>query len=79
MSAIVAPNFTENGWGLTRAPQELVNELRQAIKDGLPNAGQEGKIDVIEGAQQPLFIRRPDLTNRVRDFMSIRFRTFEFR
>ena len=63
-SAIVAPNFTENGWGLTRAPQKLVDDLRQAIKDGLPKAELEGKIQVIEG-EQPLFISRSDLTRRV--------------
>lgn len=64
MSAIVAPNFTENGWGLTRAPQNLVNDLRQAIIDGLPNAKPEGDVEVIEGLV-PLFIQRRDLTNRV--------------
>eukprot|EP00521_Asterionellopsis_glacialis_P011113 CAMPEP_0195310056 /NCGR_PEP_ID=MMETSP0707-20130614/39054_1 /TAXON_ID=33640 /ORGANISM="Asterionellopsis glacialis, Strain CCMP134" /LENGTH=343 /DNA_ID=CAMNT_0040374365 /DNA_START=44 /DNA_END=1075 /DNA_ORIENTATION=- len=56
-------NFTETGWGLTRAPQELVDTLRQAIRDGLPSAKPEGDVDVIE--KTPLFIKRPDLTNKV--------------
>lgn len=48
-SAYVAPNFTENGWGLTRAPQELVDEFRQALKDGLAKEPRlEGKTEVIE-------------------------------
>lgn len=64
MSAIVAPNFTENGWGLTRAPQGLVDDLRQAIRDGLADATPEGNVEVIEGLS-PLFIKRKDLTNRV--------------
>lgn len=63
-AAITAPNFTESGWGLTRAPQDLVDDLREAIREGLPNAPEENKINVIEG-QTPLFIHRSDLTKRV--------------
>jgi hypothetical protein len=35
-------NYTEFGWGFTRAPQELTDELRAAIFEGLPNARLEG-------------------------------------
>jgi hypothetical protein len=35
-------NYTEFGWGLTHAPQELTEELRAAIFEGLPNARLEG-------------------------------------
>jgi len=63
-SAIASPTFTESGWGLTRAPQDLVDDLRVAIREGLPTARPETKINVIEGPT-PLFINRHDLTNRV--------------
>lgn len=64
---MVAPNFTELGFGMTRAPESLMEDLRNAIRDGLANgeARLEGKVDVIDGPQQPLFIDRPDLTERV--------------
>lgn len=64
---VVAPNFTEWGFGLTRAPEDLMEDLRNAIRDGLANgdARLEGKVEVIDGPYEPLFIDRPDLTERV--------------
>ena len=62
--AIVAPNFTEFGFGLARAPEGLMKDLKQAVHDGLPDAVEETKIDVISG-QRPKFIKRPELTRRV--------------
>lgn len=66
-SAVVAPNFTQWGFGMTRAPEDLVKDLRDAIQDGLANGETrlEGKIEVIDSPQEPLFIDRPDLTERV--------------
>ena len=64
-SAITVPNYTEFGWGLTHAPEELTQTIQQAIREGLPTARSEGKIDVITGPNIPLFIDRPDLTARV--------------
>lgn len=58
-------NYTEYGWGLTRAPEELTDDIRSAIYQGLPNARLEGDINVIDGPE-PWFIDRPDLTKRVR-------------
>ena len=65
--ALVAPNFTEWGFGLTRAPEPLMQELRDAIKEGLARgeARSEGKVEVIDGPENPLFIDRPELMNRV--------------
>ena len=63
-AAVTAPNFTEFGWGLTQAPDLLTMDIRQAIYDGLPNARSEGRVDVIAGPKQPLFIDRPDLNER---------------
>ena len=64
---MVAPNFTELGFGLTKAPEPLMQELRDAIKNGLANgdARLEGPVEVIDSPEQPLFIDRPDLTKRV--------------
>ena len=68
--AIVAPNFTEYGFGLVRAPESLMVDLRQAIQDGLaagPNV--EKEIEVIETEQPSWFIERPELLKRVVDEM----------
>jgi hypothetical protein len=64
-AAVVAPNFTEFGFGLARAPDDLMEALRQGIRDGLEKGPElEGTIEVIDG-DQPWFIDRPDLTKRV--------------
>jgi hypothetical protein len=54
---LTTPNFTEFGWGLTRAPQDLIDDVRQAIYKGLPNARLEaaGFVNSVEGPI-PLFI-----------------------
>mmetsp|Transcript_29623 Transcript_29623/g.60485 ORF Transcript_29623/g.60485 Transcript_29623/m.60485 type:complete len:397 (-) Transcript_29623:155-1345(-) len=62
-SAITTPNFTENGWGLARAPEDLAEELRKAIRDGMKNRRSEHSVDVIDGPPA-WFIDRPDLTKR---------------
>lgn len=64
-SAYMVPNFTEHGFGLARAPADLLVELRQAIHDGLPTAGYEEHIEEIDAPLKPLFIHRSDLTERV--------------
>ena len=63
-SAFLVPNFTEHGFGLARCPDDLIDALRQGIRDGLPNVQYESQVPVIEGPI-PWFIRRPDLTKRV--------------
>jgi len=64
-SAYMIQNFTEHGFGLARAPEDLMVELRKAIRDGLPTARYEEDIEEIDAPEQPLFIDRPDLTERV--------------
>lgn len=64
-AAYMVPNFTEHGFGLTRAPADLAADLRQAIRDGLPTADYEEPINEIDAPLKPLFIQRPDLTARV--------------
>mmetsp|Transcript_69066 Transcript_69066/g.200407 ORF Transcript_69066/g.200407 Transcript_69066/m.200407 type:complete len:349 (+) Transcript_69066:92-1138(+) len=64
--AVVAPNFTEFGFSLARAPDGLMEDLREAIRQGLEKGPRtEKKIDVIDTAEPSWFIDRPDMTNRV--------------
>jgi hypothetical protein len=63
-SAFLVPNFTEHGFGLARAPDELTEALRQGIREGLATAGVETSTEVITGPLQPLFVHRDDLTQR---------------
>jgi hypothetical protein len=58
-------NYTEYGWGLTHAPKELTEDLRQAIFEGLPHARLEERLKGAVDGPTPLFIERPDLTKRV--------------
>jgi hypothetical protein len=64
-AGLTQPNFTEYGFGLARAPDELMEALRQGIHDGLAKGPREEYyIEAIEGLR-PWFIDRPDLTQRV--------------
>lgn len=65
--AISMKNFTENGWGLARAPPELLAELKESLHRGLESAPTERFIDVIdaEEVERPLFIRQPELNRKV--------------
>ena len=67
-AALLQPNFTEFGFGLARAPEDLMVDLRQAIHEGVAEGpNEEGPIAIIEDeSPQPWFIERPDLTERVR-------------
>jgi hypothetical protein len=66
-AAYVAPNFTEYGFGLARAPENLMEALREGIRNGLDEGEYhlERSVEVIEGTDLPWFIDRPDLTQRV--------------
>lgn len=65
-SALLAPNFTELGFGLARAPEPLMQALLRGIREGVEaGPGEEGTIDVIGGPHKPWFIQREDLTRRV--------------
>ena len=64
-AGLIQRNFTEHGFGLARAPEELMEALRKAIRDGVAEGPREEYyIPVIEGLR-PWFIDRPDLTQRV--------------
>jgi len=64
-SALIAPNYTENGWGLTRAPEHITERLQQRLNRTLLEEGiidpsgkytrQEHHIPVI-GGERPIMI-----------------------
>jgi hypothetical protein len=66
--AVVAPNFTENGWGLTRAPSNVVELLKESLTKNMASAEEEYQTDAIVGIddtwKRPLFIHQVSL-NRV--------------
>jgi hypothetical protein len=66
-AAMIQPNFSEYGFGLARAPDDLMEVLRQGIRDGLAaGPSLEKEIPAITG-ERPWWIDRPDLTDRVRN------------
>lgn len=64
-SALTVPNFTEHGWGLTRAPADLVKKLRDSLYNGFANAYEEYHTNIIEADGLPLFIDQPELNVEV--------------
>ena len=64
-SAVVHPNFTENGWGLTRAPEYLMEELRASLRNGLGTAQEEEDDSIDDGDLHPVFIQQEELNQKV--------------
>ena len=64
-SAFNVPNFTEYGFGLAKCPEDLLRDLQTAILEGMDTAAYEDEDIIIEGPEQPWFIDRPDLLDRV--------------
>jgi hypothetical protein len=66
-AAVVISNFTENGWGLTRAPQHLIEKLKTSLHNGLlSTTAYEEDGEVIDfGDQPPLFIDQLELNEQV--------------
>ena len=68
-AGVLQPNFTEYGFGLARAPESLMVDLRKGVHDGYQKEGGprlESYINAIT-EPRPWFIDRPDLTTRVLD------------
>ena len=64
-ASVVQKNYTEWGFGLGRAPEPLMEELRQAIREGVEAGPRlESQISAIT-EPRPWFIDRPDLTKKV--------------
>jgi len=66
-SALVAPNFTEFGWGLSRAPEDLLKILKETLHEGLKDAKLENFVEVISSPNRPYFINARHLTARILD------------
>lgn len=67
VSGVLQKNFTEHGFGLARAPEPLMVDLRRAIREGVAKGPRlETHINAIS-EPRPWFIDRPDLTRRVLD------------
>ncbi len=64
-AGVLQKNFTEHGFGLARAPESLMVDLRRAIREGVEKGPRlENHINAIT-EPRPWFIDRPDLTKRV--------------
>jgi len=68
-TALNCKNFTENGWGLTRAPQHIIDLLLESLHNGLEeqktNPKYEHRTAAIDGALQPFFIQQGMLNNYI--------------
>lgn len=64
-ASVIQDNYTEFGFGLGRAPEPLMEDLRRAIREGVAAGPRlETQINAIT-EPRPWFIDRPDLTARV--------------
>ena len=64
-ASLVQKNYTRYGFGLARAPEELMEALRGGIEYGLAEGPRlEEHYDAV-GGLRPWFIDRPDLMTRV--------------
>ena len=70
----IFPNYTQNGWGLTRAPDDLVEALKTSLYEGMPTAAPEKSdsgrtaIEANPNAtdwERPIFIPQWELNRRV--------------
>jgi hypothetical protein len=61
--ALLAQNYTENGWGLTRAPKDLVEELKASLYDNFDLARPESAR--LGWGKTQLYIEQTHLNRRV--------------
>eukprot|EP00539_Tryblionella_compressa_P010447 CAMPEP_0178795572 /NCGR_PEP_ID=MMETSP0745-20121128/10191_1 /TAXON_ID=913974 /ORGANISM="Nitzschia punctata, Strain CCMP561" /LENGTH=403 /DNA_ID=CAMNT_0020453961 /DNA_START=5 /DNA_END=1216 /DNA_ORIENTATION=+ len=64
-ASVVQPNYTEWGFGLARAPESLMEDLRGGIREGVEQGPRLEKYINAITEPRPWFIDRPDLTKRV--------------
>jgi len=68
-TALNCKNFTENGWGLTRAPQHIMDLLLESLHNGMEaqmmHPTFERRTSVIETDNQPYFIQQPQLNDYI--------------
>ena len=66
-AGLLCPNFTEYGWGLTKAPQGLVDELKTSLHRGLAREHLHVETEMASSIQtpnRPFFIHQNDLNNK---------------
>jgi len=64
-AALIQPNYTEYGFGLARAPEDLMEALRQGIHHGIEKGPREEEFYPAIAGKRPWFIDDPDLMRRV--------------
>jgi len=74
-TGLIAPNFTEHGWGLTRVPEEMIQELWASLHTGLKDPEKHLKFEDVgvnilefekdESYARPLFHRQDALNRKV--------------
>jgi hypothetical protein len=72
-SAMIIPNYTQTGWGVTRIPNNLLQELQQSLQDGLPSdlsilpdeKDESASSRLALDGGQTKFISQPSLNRRI--------------
>ena len=68
-SALTSPNFTEHGWGLSRAPKHILDVLQEYLQEGLEEMKEypvyEQDTDVDNDRKQPYFIDIQDIADAI--------------
>jgi hypothetical protein len=68
-SALNSQNFTENGWGLAKAPQHIIDLLKESLYTGLEKAKTDPEYEVetkvIDGVKRPFWIRQEALNTKI--------------
>lgn len=62
--AFIVPNHTQYGWGVTRAPTDLVEDIQEALRHGIPHAVKEGFDPCIVGGEESVMVDIGDLTDK---------------
>jgi len=65
--AVLGKNFTENGWGLTKAPAPILQKLKESLKNGMSKENIQTETDsaAIETDNRPLFIDQNELNREI--------------
>jgi len=66
-SALTGKNFTEYGWGVTRAPQAVIDKLKKRLHDGMEarNKNVESAIKCVETDSLPFFLPDDDMNAEI--------------
>ena len=65
--AVLGKNFTENGWGLAKAPAPIIQKLKQSLMNGMSKENIRTETDsaAIETGNRPLFIDQNELNREI--------------